>query len=319
MKNILPFILAALIGAGTFFGLRAYGSGRGAPTGEQPAAPVRESTLPLHVSEQEDVTAAPEPVFPPAVKAPDETAGTLEYREIVAQEEGLTIYRVQAKRYKGLLAEITDPLRLTVGTCGRYFSEGNNGRQVGVMADAAGAILAVNGGGFYDPNGTGTGGLPTGNVFVGGEQLHGEYSHTVGMDAEGRMYCGLYYALDCQNLGLQWALSYGPTLVIDGEVQQGLRTELEEPRTALGQREDGMVLLFCIQGRQPSALGVTEQELAHIMCDDLGCVNASNLDGGASSYMYYRGEYINIANTGGYPRNIPTCVMFLPAAPEVTP
>lgn len=42
-------------------------------------------------------------------------------------------------------------------------------------------------------------------------------------------------------------------------------------------------------------------------------MNASNLDGGASSDMYYNGEYVNISNSAGGPRPLPTSVIVLPA------
>ena len=41
-------------------------------------------------------------------------------------------------------------------------------------------------------------------------------------------------------------------------------------------------------------------------------VNAGNLDGGASSDMYFNGEYVNVCNTSGGPRGIPTAVVVMP-------
>ena len=89
-------------------------------------------------------------------------------------------------------------------------------------------------------------------------------------------------------------------------------TGIEEKRGQVEILADGAVVLLNIQGRQASALGVTEQELAEIMAG-YGCVTAGNMDGGASSDMYYRGEYINICNTSGGPRPIPTCILVMPA------
>jgi len=45
-----------------------------------------------------------------------------------------------------------------------------------------------------------------------------------------------------------------------------------------------------------------------------GAVNASNLDGGASSDLYYNGSYLNVRNSSGSPRPIPTAVLVMPAA-----
>ena len=63
------------------------------------------------------------------------------------------------------------------------------------------------------------------------------------------------------------------------------------PRTAIGQREDGSVLLLVIEGRQTASLGATYLDLIDIMLE-FGAVNAANLDGGMSSSMAYEGEEI---------------------------
>lgn len=70
-------------------------------------------------------------------------------------------------------------------------------------------------------------------------------------------------------------------------------------------------LVGCCRGRQPAVLGVSRQQLAEIMVE-YGAVNAGNLDGGASSDMYFNGEYVNVCNTSGGPRGIPTAVVVMP-------
>ena len=92
----------------------------------------------------------------------------------------------------------------------------------------------------------------------------------------------------------------------DLEFQGGVLTSALET-------EDGKVILLNIQGRQASALGVTCQELAEILYG-MGCINAGNLDGGASADMFYNGEYVNICNTSGGPRPMPTTVLGMPFA-----
>ena len=64
------------------------------------------------------------------------------------------------------------------------------------------------------------------------------------------------------------------------------------PRTAIGQREDGTVLLLVTDGRGISGhLGATASDLIDVMSKN-GAVNAANIDGGSSSSMYYKGEYL---------------------------
>jgi exopolysaccharide biosynthesis protein len=63
------------------------------------------------------------------------------------------------------------------------------------------------------------------------------------------------------------------------------------PRTAIGQRADGSVLLLVTDGRGASGhLGATASDLTEIMVE-YGAINAANLDGGSSSSMYYNGKY----------------------------
>ena len=63
------------------------------------------------------------------------------------------------------------------------------------------------------------------------------------------------------------------------------------PRTAIGQRADGTVLMLVTDGRGASGhLGATAQDLISIMLE-YGAVNAANLDGCSSSAMYYDGGY----------------------------
>lgn len=69
--------------------------------------------------------------------------------------------------------------------------------------------------------------------------------------------------------------------------------------------------LCCAAGTPAAVLGVSRQQLAEIMVE-YGAVNAGNLDGGASSDMYFNGEYVNVCNTSGGPRGIPTAVVVMP-------
>ena len=186
------------------------------------------------------------------------------------------------------------------------------GYSVAEHAENSGAVLAINGGGFEDPGGAGKGAMPIGNVVANGELLWGGYSSTVGMDGSGQLHVGEFYGGQCVEMGLQWAVAYGPTLVENGEIRPGLDALYVEPRTAVGQRADGAVIFVVLQGRQPAVLGVSRQQLAEIMVE-YGAVNAGNLDGGASSDMYFNGEYVNVCNTSGGPRGIPTAVVVMPA------
>ncbi len=64
------------------------------------------------------------------------------------------------------------------------------------------------------------------------------------------------------------------------------------PRTAIGWRPDGKLVLVVVDGRQKSSVGMTMDELAGLMLE-LGCVGAMNLDGGGSTTMVIKNKIVN--------------------------
>ncbi|MBR0129788.1 MAG: phosphodiester glycosidase family protein, partial [Firmicutes bacterium] len=90
-------------------------------------------------------------------------------------------------------------------------------------------------------------------------------------------------------------------LIINGESREmnGQGSGLN-PRTAIGQRADGSVLLFVTDGRGKAGhLGASSGDLISVM-EQYGAVNAANLDGGSSSCMWYNGEYLMTSVTFYY-------------------
>ena len=103
--------------------------------------------------------------------------------------------------------------------------------------------------------------------------------------------------------------SIGPFLIINGEAQDvsGVGGGIN-PRTAIGQRADGSVILLVVDGRQANSLGATFADLLYIM-QEYGAVNASTMDGGTSTQMYYDGEVINKPYSPTGPRQCPTAFL----------
>ncbi len=81
-------------------------------------------------------------------------------------------------------------------------------------------------------------------------------------------------------------------LIINGQTRElNGQGSGANPRTAIGQRADGSVLLLVTDGRGASGhLGATASDLIDVM-KQYGAINAANLDGGSSSSMYYDGKY----------------------------
>lgn len=117
------------------------------------------------------------------------------------------------------------------------------------------------------------------------------------------------------NQGRFWpvraALGGGPSLVSNGEVQVTADEEVffgtsipkVHPRTACGYTVDGKLILLVVDGRQEASRGVSLPELALIM-QQLGCVEALNLDGGGSSTLVAGGRLINRPEGGTAQRQV---------------
>ncbi len=82
------------------------------------------------------------------------------------------------------------------------------------------------------------------------------------------------------------------------------------PRTAVGVREDGGVILVVVDGRSFRSGGATLVGLARLM-KDLGAVQALNLDGGGSSTMVVNGKVVN-SPSDGHERAVTSALVVLP-------
>jgi exopolysaccharide biosynthesis protein len=98
----------------------------------------------------------------------------------------------------------------------------------------------------------------------------------------------------------EFVVGGGPRLVSDGrparigpEAGGPGFVETRHPRTAVGVRADGRILLVTVDGRQPErSVGMTIAELAGLL-RDLGAVEAINMDGGGSTTMVVGGRVVN--------------------------
>lgn len=226
-------------------------------------------------------------------------------------EDGIQIIDISNDTYKGKMMIIKDPSRVTVGISGQYGAS-YSGKTVMDMAMNYDAVAAVNGGGFEDNNGVGNGGTPIGLVISDGELKYGSAGSSyevIGFDNNNNLVVGKMTASEALSRGVRDALSFGPILIVNGQASQvnGSGSGLN-PRTAIGQRADGAILLLVIDGRQVNSLGASYADVIDVMLE-YGAVNAANLDGGSSSLMYYKGEYINSCASLYGPRNMPTSII----------
>lgn len=126
----------------------------------------------------------------------------------------------------------------------------------------------------------------------------------------------------------------GPTLLRDGkemyaEAEEGWRIgrpfdakhdllvhdwiQRRAPRTAIGVRADGVVLLVAVTGRQPEAsVGMTIDELRHVL-KALGARDAINLDGGGSTAMVVKDRLLTVPSDPDGERAVGDAIVVLPA------
>lgn len=228
-----------------------------------------------------------------------------------ADEQDIEFHNVSGSTYKGIMMIVRDPSRVMVGTSAAVYEEGVPGKKVVDMIAAYNAAGGVNAGGFEDPQGAGDGGIPKGVVISEGELRFGDLESTyeiIGLNQDNVLIVGSMTVNKAMEMGIRDAVSFGPVLVVNGEATKASQGGGLNPRTAIGQREDGAILLLVIDGRQSSSLGASYSDITEVMLE-FGAVNAANLDGGSSSVMYYEGRLLNSCSSLYGPREMPTCIV----------
>ena len=195
--------------------------------------------------------------------------------------------------YAGKIALYKKPENIIVGTCEGLFEYGS---YVSEMVSRYDAILGINASGFADYEGNGTGGLPYGFLKSEGETLQTAVGGTwkiIGFDEENHLQIGAFS--DTSNL--RDAVEFHPALIINGEnLVAGSGLSDQQPRTAIGQAEDGTVMMLVVDGRQLHSFGISIERCGEIM-ESYGAYQASMLDGGSSSVMVYKGREITSPTT----------------------
>ena len=228
------------------------------------------------------------------------------------ENESVKLIDIAEGTCKGKLLIVSDPKQVILGTSDEFVKQ--PGLQLTDMVAKYNGLAGINAGGFNDENGTGSGGIPQGIVIVDGQVVYGNDLtpyHLVGLDRDGILHVGSMSGRDAVANGIQWAVSFvthdglASSLIINGEIQRQNLGGGVNPRTALGQRDDGALLLLVLDGRSINTLGATMEDVVNIMLE-YGAVNAGNLDGGSSSVMVYDGEIVNHCASVTGPRRIPT-------------
>ena len=225
------------------------------------------------------------------------------------EKELIEIHKVSGNNFEGTMMIVNDPSKISLATT---YPWSEYGKELDKLVAENNAIAGINGGLYYsDAN---KGGRPLGVTVSNGEiqdmSLGATGLHLIGFDED-----NILRIIDISNMNrneietlittekIRDAVSFQEEasdknnhfvkLIINGEKRElnGMGSGAN-PRTAIGQREDGSVLLLVTDGRGKNGhLGATAADLIEIM-SEYGAINAANIDGGSSSTMYYNGEYL---------------------------
>lgn len=168
---------------------------------------------------------------------------------------------------------------------------------LGSIAKRSGALVAINGT-YFDAYTKGAYKVPYGYIISGGKMLKngaGERRAVFAYDRNllAELIPGTEFASRFQSGTIEGALQAGPRLLVNGKVAVDVTAEgFRDPkirtgggaRSALGLTRDHKLILL-------TTSGATISQLAQIM-KQAGAYQAMNLDGGASSGLYYNGKYL---------------------------
>ncbi|KJR44830.1 N-acetylmuramoyl-L-alanine amidase/putative S-layer protein [Desulfosporosinus sp. I2] len=235
-------------------------------------------------------------------------------RTVSDASAGITIEDIKGKAFKGKVMLVKDPKRIKVAVTKELEV---TGERVSDFVKDTGAVAGINGGGFYDPNGAGNGAFPDGLTVHNGEIVHNNVGNKntdiVALDKEGNLIVGQITADDVKKKNIQEAVSFLPTLIQNGK--KGVFQDSAwgvAPRTAIGQKADGTIILVVIDGRQATwSWGAKMSDLYNLF-KDYDAVNAANLDGGSSTELFYNEKVINKLWNWAGERYLPTGIVVMP-------
>lgn len=223
-----------------------------------------------------------------------------EYEKEILKHDKDDLYKIIKFKVNGCdayLAAIYDPSKISVGIS-KWL--GRSGQYIYDMAKEQDAVLAINGGGFFDPNYNSNGANPLGITISNGKIIsdaayNSNSGGVIGFDENNKLLLlRNINANEALNMGIRDAVTMGPFLIVNGKTAdiKGNGGWGYAARTVIGQRSDGIVLFLVVDSNEFRTKGASMKDLAEIM-ENYGAINAANLDGGTSSAIVENGELLN--------------------------
>ncbi len=224
----------------------------------------------------------------------------------------ITIESVTGNTFFARLITIRDPSRVKIATTSKNGKWGEYGKTLETIVKDYKALGGVNGGLYYSVGNKG--GKPMGLVVENKKILWNDPDGINGLYLIGFNENNVLKIIDLTGKDkdqiaelvttekIRDAITFQDEtngsnahfvkLIINGEERdlKGTGSGVH-PRTVIGQKADGSVLILVTDGRGANGhLGATASDLIRVM-KEYGAVNAANIDGGSSSSMYYDGKY----------------------------
>ena len=171
------------------------------------------------------------------------------------------------------------------------------------IAQQNGAILAINGD-YYGARNSGYV-LRNGTLYRDTASSSDQEDLVINADGSFSIITeGTASASDIASSGALQVFSFGPALIIDGEISVSATEEVgkamaSNPRTAICEIEPLHYLFVVADGRTDESEGLSLYELAQFLQDNFEIRTAYNLDGGGSSTMVFNGQLVNNPTTSG--------------------
>lgn len=237
-------------------------------------------------------------------------------------QKEIEVIHIAGLTYNATLMIVQDPSRVSLETL--YQGNGawpSKGITLQEFVSNTGAIGGINGGLYNSTNNSG--GYPYGVVVSHGEIVRNAPREMNGLVLVGLTEQNILQIVDISHMntsqveqmiaekGIRDAVCFQEEITSDNNhfvqlVINGVPREMTgagsglNPRTAIGQRADGALLLLVTDGRgYRGHAGASAADLTDIMVR-YGAVNAANLDGGSSTCMYYDGMYLQDSVTFYY-------------------
>jgi len=214
-------------------------------------------------------------------------------------KNNLIIFEITGSGYAGKLATIKNPSQVvlekskTLGNYGTLLRDFYN--------DDEDTLLTINCSGFGDQDAGGNGGTVVGSLIIDGKEYGKPTSRyfLFGQKFDDKFYIEKYD--EDLTKEYRWAAQFNPALVVNGQkAVNGSFGYGIQPRSAVGQAQNGDMLLLIIDGRQVGySIGATVSDLADILLLH-DAYQANNLDGGSSALMWYDGKNITKPSSTNY-------------------